>query len=246
MEHNCLLDIDATPPRSRNTHIICTIGPASRSVEKLVELIDAGMDICRLNFSHGDHTYHAETIANIRAAIDSCRAKKTLFKPVALALDTKGPEIRTGLLKGGGSAIVNLVKGRKLILSLMDADKESGDEDRIWVDYKNLPKVINKGDLIYVDDGLISLKVLDTSINEVTTEIQNGGELGSKKGVNLPGIEVDLPAVSEKDQRDLKFGVEQGVDMVFASFIRKAADVMAGKSYNMTHIFSFHCPDFMF
>ena len=187
------------------------------------------MDICRLNFSHGDHTYHAETIANIRAAIDQCRAKKTLFKPVALALDTKGPEIRTGLLKGGGSAIVNLVKGRKLVLSLMDADKESGDEDRIWVDYKNLPKVINKGDLIYVDDGLISLKVLDTSINEVTTEIQNGGELGSKKGVNLPGIEVDLPAVSEKDQRDLKFGVEQGVDMVFASFIRKAADVMAGK-----------------
>ena len=155
-------------------------------------------------------------------------SKKTLFKPVALALDTKGPEIRTGLLKGGGSAIVNLVKGRKLVLSLMDADKESGDEDRIWVDYKNLPKVINKGDLIYVDDGLISLKVLDTSINEVTTEIQNGGELGSKKGVNLPGIEVDLPAVSEKDQRDLKFGVEQGVDMVFASFIRKAADVMAG------------------
>ena len=75
MEHNCLLDIDATPPRSRNTHIICTIGPASRSVEKLVELIDAGMDICRLNFSHGDHTYHAETIANIRAAIDQCRAK---------------------------------------------------------------------------------------------------------------------------------------------------------------------------
>lgn len=187
------------------------------------------MDICRLNFSHGDHTYHAETIANIRTAIDQCRAKKTLFKPVALALDTKGPEIRTGLLKGGGSAIVNLVKGRKLVLSLMDADKESGDEDRIWVDYKNLPKVINKGDLIYVDDGLISLKVLDTSINEVTTEIQNGGELGSKKGVNLPGIEVDLPAVSEKDQRDLKFGVEQGVDMVFASFIRKAADVMAGE-----------------
>ena len=149
-------------------------------------------------------------------------------------MDTKGPEIRTGLLKGGGSAIVNLVKGRKLVLSLMDADKESGDEDRIWVDYKNLPKVINKGDLIYVDDGLISLKVLDTSINEVTTEIQNGGELGSKKGVNLPGIEVDLPAVSDKDQRDLKFGVEQGVDMVFASFIRKAADVMAGK-------YKWHC-----
>jgi len=227
LEHQCLLDIDAPAPLTRNTHIVCTIGPASRSVEKLEELIDAGMDICRLNFSHGDHTYHADTIRNIRQAIDNKRAKKTLFKPVALALDTKGPEIRTGLLKGGGSAIVNLVKGNKITLSLMDADKESGDIDRVWVDYKNLPKVIAKNDLIFIDDGLISLKVLDVSINEVVCEIQNGGELGSKKGVNLPGIEVDLPAVSEKDQRDLKFGVEQGVDMVFASFIRKAADVMA-------------------
>jgi len=227
VEHNCLLDIDATSPRTRNTHIVCTIGPASRSVETLVELIQAGMDICRLNFSHGDHTYHAETIRNIREAIDKCRANKTLFKPVALALDTKGPEIRTGLLKGGGSAVINLVKGRSIVLSLNDNDKESGDADRIWVDYKNLPKVIAKGDLIYIDDGLISLKVTDISASEVTCEIQNGGELGSKKGVNLPGVEVDLPAVSEKDERDLKFGVEQGVDMVFASFIRKAADVMA-------------------
>lgn len=227
LEHQCLLDIDAPCPLTRNTHIVCTIGPASRSVEKLEELIDAGMDICRLNFSHGDHTYHAETIRNIRTAIDNKRAKKTLFKPVALALDTKGPEIRTGLLKGGGSAVINLVKGNKLTLSLMDQDKESGDADRVWVDYKNLPKVIAPNDLIFVDDGLISLKVLEANTQEVVCEIQNGGELGSKKGVNLPGIEVDLPAVSEKDQRDLKFGVEQGVDMVFASFIRKAADVMA-------------------
>ena len=227
--------------KTRNTHIVCTIGPASRSVEKLEELMDAGMDICRLNFSHGDHSYHADTIRNIRQAIDNKRAKKTLFKPVALALDTKGPEIRTGLLKGGGSAIVNLVKGNKITLSLMDADKESGDVDRVWVDYKNLPKVITKNDLIFVDDGLISLKVLDVSISkfmlqmtstklllssiklnfwldEVVCEIQNGGELGSKKGVNLPGIEVDLPAVSEKDQRDLKFGVEQ---VNFMSFFQK-------------------------
>jgi len=227
LEHQCLLDIDAPSPMTRNTHIICTIGPVSRSVEKLEELIDAGMDICRLNFSHGDHTYHADTIRNIRQAIDNKRAKKTLFKPIAVALDTKGPEIRTGLLKGGGSAVLNLVKGAKITLSLMDQDKESGDIDRVWVDYKNLPKVIAKNDLIFIDDGLISLKVLEANAQEVVCEIQNGGELGSKKGVNLPGIEVDLPAVSEKDQRDLKFGVEQGVDMVFASFIRKAADVMA-------------------
>ena len=102
-----------------------------------------------------------------------------------------------------------MVKGNKITLSLMDQDKESGDVDRVWVDYKNLPKVIAQNDLIFVDDGLISLKVLEVSTQEIVCEIQNGGELGSKKGVNLPGIEVDLPAVSEKDAKDLKFGVEQ-------------------------------------
>ena len=97
---------------------------------------------------------------NIREAIDSLRANKTHFKPVAIALDTKGPEIRTGLLQGGGSAIVNLEKGEKIILSLDDSDKECGNKDKIWVDYKNLPKVIQVGDLVFIDDGLISLKVI--------------------------------------------------------------------------------------
>ena len=100
------------------------------------------------------------TIMNIREAIDSLRANKTHFKPVAIALDTKGPEIRTGLLQGGGSAIVNLEKGEKIILSLDDSDKECGNKDKIWVDYKNLPKVIQVGDLVFIDDGLISLKVI--------------------------------------------------------------------------------------
>lgn len=227
LEQQCLLDIDAKSASARNTSIVCTIGPVSRSVEKLTELILAGMDICRLNFSHGDHEYHRQTINNIRDAIDGLRAKKSLFKPVAIALDTKGPEIRTGLLKGGGSAIVTLVKGKTITLSLNEAHREEGNIDRIFVDYKNLPKVIEKDDLIFIDDGLISLKVMEVKADEVVCEIQNGGELGSKKGVNLPGIEVDLPAVSAKDKADLEFGVEMGVDMVFASFIRKAADVMA-------------------
>ena len=110
---------------------------------------------------------------NIREAIDSLRANKTHFKPVAIALDTKGPEIRTGLLQGGGSAIVNLEKGEKIVLSLDDADKESGNKDKIWVDYKNLPKVIQVGDLVFIDDGLISLKVSFhfTTLNGTTSFI---------------------------------------------------------------------------
>jgi len=227
LDHQCLLDIDCKPSQARNTSIVCTIGPVSRSVEKLTELILAGMDICRLNFSHGDHEYHRQTIVNIREAIDGLRAKRTHFKPVAIALDTKGPEIRTGLLKGGGSAVVTLEKGKSITLSLDKADFDIGTVDKIFVDYKNLPKVIAQDDLIFIDDGLISLKVTEVKADQVICEIQNGGELGSKKGVNLPGIEVDLPAVSEKDKGDLLFGVEMGVDMVFASFIRKAADVMA-------------------
>ena len=141
LEHNCLLDIDASQRPHRGSHIVCTIGPVSRSVEKLTELIEAGMDIVRMNFSHGTHDYHRETILNVRKAIDNLRAKKTLFKPVAIALDTKGPEIRTGLLVGGGSAIVTLVKGEKITLSLDEADFEKGTKDKIYVDYKNLSKV---------------------------------------------------------------------------------------------------------
>ena len=156
-------------------------------------------------------------------------------------MDTKGPEIRTGLLAGGGSAIVTLKKGNKITLSLDEKDFETGTEEQIYVDYKNLPKVIKKGDEIFIDDGLISIKAVEIANDKVICEILNGGELGSKKGVNLPGIEVDLPgtvwaflkenilvlAVSEKDKKDLLFGVEMGVDMIFASFIRKAGDVMA-------------------
>lgn len=229
LEHQCLLDIDSPPSKCRNTSIVCTIGPVSNSVETLIKLIQAGMEICRLNFSHGDHKYHRQTILNIRQATEELQKTqdKALHKPIAIALDTKGPEVRTGLLKGGGSAIINLEKGKNITLSLLDKDKECGTVDRIYVDYANLSKVIGKGDLIYVDDGLISLKATGITADEVVCEIQNGGELGSRKGVNLPGVEVDLPAVSEKDKRDLLFGVEMGVDMVFASFIRKAADVHA-------------------
>lgn len=214
LESLCNLDIDSPPNVRRMSSIICTIGPACRSVDMLKKMIGAGMNIARMNFSHGSHEYHQETIKNVR------EASLNLVSPVALALDTKGPEIRTGIVKTGVNDEIELVAGNEIEITIQDEFKEQCDDKRIWVDYKNIIQVVEVGKQIYIDDGLISVVVLQKGVDYLKCKVENGGRVGSKKGCNLPGTPVDLPAVSEQDKKDLLFGVEQGVDIVFASFIR--------------------------
>ena len=210
----------AARPLFRKTGIICTIGPGTNSPQALAELRRAGMNIMRMNFSHGDHKYHQSAIDNLRASFD-------LFPgpPVAVALDTKGPEIRSGNMRVGE---VELRAGHRVTVTVDSAKKNECDEALIYMDYVNLPRIVEVGSLIYVDDGLISLRVesVDAAYTEVQCTVVNTGKLSSKKGVNLPGLNVDLPSISEQDAKDLGFGVEQGVDIVFASFIRKRDDIV--------------------
>ncbi|KAH9947930.1 pyruvate kinase [Amylocystis lapponica] len=203
----------------RKTAIIATIGPKTNSVEKLSELRRAGVNIVRMNFSHGEYEYHQSVIDNTRKAV----AADPEGRPLAIALDTKGPEIRTGLMKDGQD--IPIKAGHEFTVSTDSKYSQSCDDKVLYMDYKNLPKVTAPGKLIYVDDGILSLLVLAIDGTNVRVRALNNGVLSSRKGVNLPKTDVDLPALSVKDRADLQFGVKNGVDMVFASFIRRADDV---------------------
>jgi len=225
LDQKAALDIDSQPMSKRLSGIICTIGPVSRSVETLMEMMKAGMNIARMNFSHGSHEYHSGTMANVREATKKYSEKVGYSYPVAIALDTKGPEIRTGLLEGGASDEVELKQGETIKLTTDKSFLEKCSKDVVYLDYDNITKVVKAGNKIFVDDGLISLVATEVVSDGIVCCVENGGMLGSKKGVNLPGVPVDLPAVSEKDRGDLLLGVDEEVDMIFASFIRDAAGV---------------------
>ncbi len=190
-------------------------------------MIGEGMNIARMNFSHGDHEYHSQTIDNCREAAKRYADQKGYTPSLAIALDTKGPEIRTGKLEGDdGRKEVLLEVGSTITITTDDEFKEKCTKDMLWVDYKNIAKVLTPGKRIFIDDGLLSVRVNEIKgDNVIVGEVENGGYLGSRKGCNLPGTKIDLAAVSKKDKEDLAFGVEKGVDIIFASFIRDAAGV---------------------
>ena len=198
----------------KSTKIVCTIGPASDSIEVLKELMKSGMNVCRLNFSHGNHEEHLQRIKNIKAA------REELDLAIGIMLDTKGPEIRLGDF---GVDQVQLSLGDKFTLTTEDI---IGDQDRCSISYKGLPQDVQVGGSILIDDGLVAFKILDVTETEIIMEAQNYGILKSRKGVNVPNTNIQLPSLTEKDISDIKFGIENGVNFIAASFIRKAEDVL--------------------
>ena len=203
----------------RRTKIICTLGPSTETPERLKSLIDAGMDIARLNFSHGTHAGHGRAIRLLR------RLARERDRPVAILQDLQGPKIRTGLLKGGGP--VYLRRGAPLVITTRPI---KGNAERIATTFAPLPREVKRGDSILISDGLIELRVEKVSGQEVMCRIISGGEMGEHQGINLPGIPLKVSALTTKDRRDLRFAIQQGVDYVAVSFVRRPQDILQVRS----------------
>ena len=194
------------------------MGPATEDEEVLRELIKSGMNVARFNFSHGSHEYHRAGVERVR------RISEELGMPVAILLDTKGPEIRTGLLEDGKK--VTVATGDKITVTAQETSEDfRGNASHISLDYLALPSEVKRGSIILIDDGLVGLEVESVEGPDMHCVVTNGGEIGEHKGVNVPNVAVGLPAVTEQDRADIMFGCELGIDAVAASFIRDAAAV---------------------
>jgi len=197
----------------KKTKIVCTIGPATESPEKLSELVEAGMNVIRLNFSHGDFAEHQPRVDNIREVM------KKSGKTVAILQDLCGPKIRIGKFKAGK---IQLVEGREFVLTTDDIE---GDESKVHVNYKELPKEVKRGHFIMLRDGTRKLEVTAVKGGDIVTKVIVGGELAGYKGVNVPGANLSVSSITDKDRKDVEFAVKNKLDFVALSFVRKAADI---------------------
>jgi pyruvate kinase len=203
----------------RHSKIVCTIGPATRSPKIVARLLQAGMDVARLNFSHGTHAEHAQNIHTLRAAAVERQ------KPIAILADLQGPKIRTGPL--AGSRPVQLREGQRFVITTR---RILGDSTRVSTTFLPLPREVHRGDRILLSDGLIELRVEQVHAPEVICEVANGGALGEHKGINLPGIKLRVPALTPKDREDLAFALKHGANYIAVSFVRRPEDVLLAKS----------------
>jgi pyruvate kinase len=204
---------------SRHSKIVCTLGPATRSPRMIRKLIQAGMNVARLNFSHGTHEEHAHCISILR------EAAVALKKPIAILADLQGPKIRTGALAGGGTVLLRT--GQRFVLTTA---KVLGDSTRVNTTFYPMPREVKRGDRILLSDGLIELRVESTTHHEVVCQVANGGLLGENKGINLPGVKLHVPALTQKDRADLRFALSQGADYIAVSFVRRPEDVVLAKT----------------
>jgi len=202
----------------RRAKIVCTLGPASNTEARIKKMVHKGMDVVRLNFSHGTHKEHAALIEMVR------KVSRESERPMSLIADLQGPKIRTGVLANGST--VCLKGGQDFVLTTRQCQ---GDEKGISTDYKHLHEDLHKGDRVLINDGLIELRVLGVRGRDIRCRVLNGGELSAHKGINLPGVQLRIASIDAKDRRDLAFALEHGADYIAVSFVRSAKDVLAVK-----------------
>ena len=198
----------------KKTKIVCTLGPATDDINVLDKIVQLGMDVARLNFSHGDHEEHLKRFEAIK------QLREKYNRPVAIMLDTKGPEIRIGRFQNG-SATLHI--GDQFTL---DCENVQGDETQVSLTYANLCNEIEIGTTILIDDGLIKLSVIEIEGTKIRCIVENGGELKNNKSINIPDFQLSLPSITDKDIDDLRFGITHGIDFVAASFVRTGEDVL--------------------